>query len=85
MVDHCFEKDILSLKVTYLSNYDLTSTLTVPFGVLKKDLPLELVCYTKEHAIDKRRGGFYNNCDTKKLKGHNRLIRRIYIIIMWCL
>ena len=58
--DHYFDKEVLMLKVNYFTNDELTTTLTVPFGVLKKDVPLELSRYIKEHFLDKRRGGFYN-------------------------
>ena len=78
IVDHYFDKEVLMLKVNYITNDEQTTTLTVPFGVLKKDVPLELSRYIKKHVMDKRRGGFYNTWSSNTLRGHNRSIRRLY-------
>ena len=60
IVDHFFEKCVLNLRVKYIVN-DQSHIMTVPFGLLKKDVPLELASYIRNKVIEyTRRGKIYH-------------------------
>eukprot|EP00957_Ditylum_brightwellii_P039440 2983713-Ditylum_brightwellii.AAC.1 len=50
----------------------------VPFNILKKDIPMDLVRYIKRHVVEKsQRKGVFNEWATKTLKMNNRVIKRM--------
>ena len=77
-MDHYFYKGVLTLKVNYLTIDDQQTTLEIPFGILRKDVPLELAKYIQENVVDEKRGGYYNTWSKNTIKAHGRCIRRLY-------
>ena len=77
-VDHFFKKGALILKVNYIDDDELPTTMEVAFSILKKDVPLELAKYIHNKVIEARRGGRYNIWSKTVIKSHNRTIRRMY-------
>jgi hypothetical protein len=78
IVDHHFSNGKLILKTRYrlLDDEDI---LEVPFGILKKDVPLELAKYIKNYVIEEKRGkGFFMEWSTRMLKTHSRCIKRLH-------
>ena len=53
-------------------------TLEVPFSILKKDVPLELAKYIRQHVVEMRRGGRYNTWAKKVITNHHHVVRRLY-------
>ena len=78
IVDHEFKNGILMLKVRYQGEKD--NVLDIPFSVLKKDVPLELAKYVRDHVVESRRKGRYNTWALDFIRNHSRAIRRLYRI-----
>ena len=78
IVDYRFEQGILLLKVNYVCDDNQVHTLEVPFLILKKDVPLELAKYIRQHVIEMKRGGRYNTWAKKTVTNHQRIVRRLY-------
>jgi hypothetical protein len=78
IVDHHFLNGKLILKTRYRSIND-EDILEVPFGILKKDVPLELAKYIKNYVIEEKRGkGFFMEWSTKMLKMHSQCVKRLH-------
>jgi hypothetical protein len=78
IVDHVFKDGILILKVRYQGATMGEHVIEVPFGVLKKDVPLELAKYVRDHVLDEKRNGHYNQWAKKTIQTHGRCVRRLY-------
>lgn len=78
IVDHQFDKGVLVLSVEYTAELIDDFVLKVPFGVLKKDVPVELAKYIRNHVIESKRQGRYNLWAKSMLKSHTRYVRRLY-------
>jgi ribosomal protein L37E len=78
IVDHVFKDGILILKVRYQGETKGEHVLEVPFGVLKKDIPLELAKYVQDHVLDEKRNGHYNQWAKKTIQTHGRCVRCLY-------
>ena len=78
IVDYRFEHGVLLLKANYVCDDNQIHTLEVPFSILKKDVPLELAKYIREHVVEMRRGGRYNTWAKKVITNHHRVVRRLY-------
>ena len=64
----------LNLKV----RFDSGKLFDIPFSVLKKDVPLELARYIKEHVVEQHHGGVYNTWSKRTIKKYSRVVRRLY-------
>ena len=80
IVDHEFVNGILHLKTRYLDDDIGEHILTVPFQILKKDVPVELAKYIRDKVVEDKRGGFHNTWAKNTLKMHAKGIRRLYRI-----
>eukprot|EP00957_Ditylum_brightwellii_P102893 7842182-Ditylum_brightwellii.AAC.1 len=62
ILDHCFEKGMLVLKIRYYSEVlEEENIMDIPFNILKKDNPVALARYIKEFIVEaSRRNGTYN-------------------------
>jgi hypothetical protein len=78
IVDHVFKDRVLILTVKYQGESMGEHILEVPFAVLKKDIPLELAKYVRDHVLDRKVNGFYNQWANKTIKAHTRCIKRLY-------
>ena len=65
------------LNVKYVDN-DQLHIMCVPFGILKKDVPLELAKYIREKVIESSRRGYYSTWAKKIITNHSRCIRRLH-------
>jgi hypothetical protein len=69
----------LLLKAWYLDDDISKHTLTVPFPILKQDVPLEEVeHFICDNVVEDKRGGYYNTWAKHTLKAHARGDRRLY-------
>ena len=59
IVDYRFKQGILLLKTKFFDDDDQTTTLEIPFSILKKDVPLELEKIIKHNVVKERRNGRY--------------------------
>ena len=51
--------------------------MVVPFGILKKDVPLELARYIKNKVVESRRRGYYSLWAKKIVTNNSRSIKRL--------
>lgn len=59
IVGNQIKDGMLILEVTYIGSTG-EETYTIPFSVLKKDVPVELAKYIRDQVLEERRGGRYN-------------------------
>ena len=80
IVDHYFKDGALILKARYWSDVlGEDNILEVPFGILKKDYPMDVARYVKNYVVEKsRRDGQFNAWASKVLKANARRIKRMY-------
>ena len=78
-MDHHFDKGILHLNVKYVDN-DQDHIMCVPFGILKKDVPLELARYIKDKVVESSRRGYYSLWAKKIITNYSRSIKRLHRI-----
>eukprot|EP00957_Ditylum_brightwellii_P113799 8676308-Ditylum_brightwellii.AAC.1 len=79
ILDYRFQKGTLILKVRYYSEtLAKDSVEEIPCIILKKDEPVALEKYIKEHVVENsRRNGFYNTWAAKVLKMNTQVIKRL--------
>ena len=77
ILDHKFKNGILIFKTRYVGDID-EAIVEIPFGILKKDEPVIVPRYIKEHVVEDKRQGHYNTWSKKTLKYHTRTIRRLH-------
>jgi hypothetical protein len=78
ILDYEFKDGVLLLKTRYLDDDIGEHDLTVPFPILKRDVPLELSHFIRDNVVEDRRGGYYNTWAKNTLKAHARGVRRLY-------
>jgi hypothetical protein len=78
ILDHEFKDGVLLLKTRYCDDDIGEHDLTVPFPILKRDVPLELARFIRDKVVEDKRGGHYNLWAKSTLKAHARGIRRLY-------
>ena len=71
--NHHWESGMLMFTVELESG----KTIDIPFTILKKDRPIEVATYIKNHVIDQKRNGKYNTWAKKTLVRAQRIIRRL--------
>ena len=59
ILDFEFKEGVLILKVKYFDDDIGEHDLSVPFPVLKRDVPVELARFIRDKVIEDRRGGYY--------------------------
>jgi hypothetical protein len=78
IVDHTFENGQLIMTIQYWNVItDEAKTLNIPFGIAKKDLPLECARYIRLYVQDDKRNGYFNNWSKKTIQQLERNIRRL--------
>ena len=77
ILEHKFKDGVLIFKTRYMGDVD-EAIVDIPFGVLKKDEPVIVAGYIKEHVVEDKRQGHYNTWAKKTLKYHTRTIRRLH-------
>ena len=77
IMDHHFDKGILHLNVKYVDN-DQDHIMCVPFGILKKDVPLELARYIKDKVVESSRRGYYSLWAKKIITNYSRSIKILH-------
>ena len=70
---HRWESGIMMLPIEFESG----KTFESPFAMIKKDRPIEVATYIKNHVIEKSRNGKYNTWAKKILVRAQRMIRRM--------
>jgi hypothetical protein len=60
ILDYEFKDGVLLLKAWYLDDDIGEHTLTVPFPILKWDVPLEVAHFICDNVVEDKRGGYYN-------------------------
>ena len=80
ILDYHFENGVLLLKTRYLDDDIGEHDLTVPFQVLKKDVPVELAKFIRDKVVEESRNGHFNTWAKNTLKVHARGVRRLYRI-----
>ena len=78
ILDYEFKDGVLLLKTKYLDDDIGEHDLTVPFPILKRDVPLELAHFIRDNVLEDKRGGHYNTWAKSTLKSHARGVRRLY-------
>jgi hypothetical protein len=78
ILDYAFKEGDLLLKAWYLDADIGKHTLTVPFPILKRDVPFEVAHFICDKVVEDKRGGFYNTWAKHTLKAHARGVRRSY-------
>jgi hypothetical protein len=78
ILDYEFKDGVLLLKARYLDDDIGKHTLTVPFPILKRDVPLEVAHFIRDNVVEDKRGGYYNTWAKHTLKAHARGVRRLY-------
>jgi hypothetical protein len=73
ILDYAFKEGVLLLKARYLDDDLCKHTLTVPFPILKQDVPLEVAHFIRDNVVEDKRGGYYNTWAKHTLKAHARL------------
>jgi hypothetical protein len=56
ILDHEFKDGVLLLKAQYLDDDIGEHTLTVPFPILKRDVPLEVAHFIRDNVVEDKRG-----------------------------
>jgi hypothetical protein len=75
IVSHNFKDGILLFTVRYTNDGELGEhILEVPFSILKGDEPLAVARYIRDHVLEPKRHGFYNQWSKCTLKNHSRCI-----------
>jgi hypothetical protein len=78
ILDYEIKDGVLLLKARYLDDDIGEHTLTVPFPILKRDVPLEVAHFIRDNVVEDKRGGYYNTWAKHTLKAHARGVRRLY-------
>jgi hypothetical protein len=60
ILDYEFKDGVLLLEARYLDDDIGEHTLTVPFPILKRDVPLEVAHFIRDNVVEDNRGGYYN-------------------------
>ena len=80
IVDRYFNNVVILLKGGYVGDtLGKDNIIEVPFIILKKDLPIELVRYVNNCVVEaSRQKVLYNSWSTKVLKGQTRAVKNLY-------
>jgi hypothetical protein len=78
ILDYSFKEGVLLLKARYLDDDIGEHPLTVPFPILKWDVPLEVAHFIRDNVVEDKRGGYYNTWAKHTLKAHARGVWRLY-------
>jgi hypothetical protein len=78
ILDYEFQNGVLLLKTRYSEDGIGEHDLTVPFLILKRDVPLETAIFVRDKVVEDRRGGFYNTWAKNTLKAYARGVRRLF-------
>ena len=78
ILDHEFRDGVLWLKARFSDDGIGEHDITVPFLILKKDVPLELAKFIQDKVMEHKCGGYYNTWAKNTLKSHARGVRRLY-------
>jgi hypothetical protein len=68
----------LLFKAQYMDDDIGKHTLTVPFPILKQDVPLEVAHFIRDNVVEYKRGGYYSTWAKHTLKAHARGICQLY-------
>jgi hypothetical protein len=81
ILTHEFRDGTLIFKVRYKSHIDNGEyTLEIPFPILKTDEPINVARYIRDHVLEDKRNGYYNQWAKATLRNHSRCIRRLFSI-----
>jgi hypothetical protein len=78
ILDYEFKDGVLLFKARYMDDDIGEHTLTVPFPIFKRDVPLEVAHFMCDNVVEDKRGGYYNTWAKHTLKAHARDIHRLY-------
>jgi hypothetical protein len=78
ILDYEFKDGVLLLKAWYLDNDIGKHTLTVPFPILKRDVPLEVARFIHDNVVEDKRGGYYSTWAKHTRKAHARGVKHLY-------
>ena len=73
-VGYKWESGVLILEV----KLQLGKLFEAPFGLIKKDRPVELARFIRENVVESKRGGWYEKWSKSVLKNANRTLRRMH-------